>query len=509
MISEKPTAPSSRSIPAQYGLAFVVCAVTAAATLPLHAVLDLANIVMLFLLAVFAVATFFGRGPAVMASFLSVALFDFFFVPPQLSFSVADAQYLVTFAVMLAVGLATAQLVSRLAEQTAEAQARERETGRLYEAARGMAGAQTFEDIVAAAGWFLADRHLGVNLLVASDTGEIRDIEGGRHTLGALEMSFVHSAYQRNEIVETDSLAGMGVAIVFVPLRAPTRVSGVLAVTPLAQEIENLRNERPVIEALASLVALAVERLHSVQASRRAELQVTEERLRTSVLSSLSHDLRNPLTTLVGLADSLAQRREELPADAAEAASVLRDQAQAMHRLLSDLLDMTRLQGTTTVLRREWQPLEDVLGSSLRLVENTFGRHEVVLDLPNDLPLVYFDAVLIERVLCNLLENACKYSSPASPITLSARWLNAALHVSVSNEGPGFPGESLESLFDLFVRGQNESSVPGVGLGLAICKAIVVAHGGTIFAENRPGGARISFTLPCDSPPAVEEEEGK
>ncbi len=233
---------------------------------------------------------------------------------------------------------------------------------------------------------------------------------------------------------------------------------------------------------------------------------IAEERLRTSVLASLSHDLRTPLTTLVGLADALAQRPDRSPVEVAETAGILRDQARSMHRLLSDLLDMARLTGTGTPLRREWQPLEDVVGSSLRLIEGASGNRPVDVDLPRDLPLVHLDAVLIERVLCNLLENAFKYSPPDARVTLSARRLEDVIRISVCNDGPGFPPDRLEKVFDLFVRGHDEPSIPGVGLGLAICKAILIAHGGSIRAENHSGGACVHITFPCDTPPIIEEE---
>ncbi|MBL8491890.1 MAG: DUF4118 domain-containing protein [Rhodocyclaceae bacterium] len=507
MPSPGATPPASVSPAAGYASATAICCLTAAAALPLHAYLDLANIVMLFLLAVFLVATFFGRGPAVMASFLAVALFDFFLVPPQLSFAVADAQYLVTFAVMLAVGLVTAHLVSRLADQTRQARERETEARQLYEAARGMAGAHDVEKVFEAARQFLDGRALDANLLLAADDGNLADQAGGHHALGVLESSFAKSAFQHGTVIEADSLAGVGVAIAFFPLCASSRIRGVLAITPRSIDTQDLRDRREAIEAVASLIALALERLHYAEATRKAELQVAEERLRTSVLSSLSHDLRTPLTTLVGLADTLARLDRPLPPDIAETAAVIRDQAQAMHRLLSDLLDMARLQGTHSALRREWQPLDDVVGSSLRLAEGASPGRRVQVSLAEDLPLLHLDAVLVERVLCNLLDNAFKYSGPGSRVTLSASRVRGEVIVSVCNEGSRFPPDRIPAMFDLFVRGREESNIPGVGLGLAICKSIVTAHGGSIWAENLPEGACVRFTLPCHTPPTVEEEE--
>ena len=500
--------PPSQHAPASlsaYGRSAAVCVLAAVAAELLRPLLDLPNTVMLFLLAVFLVATRLGRGPAVMAAFLSVGMFDFFFVPPQLTFAVADAQYLVTFVVMLAVGLVTAHLASRLAEKKEQAEHSEEQARGLYEVAREVAGALAVEQVVQAASAFLARRGLDAHLLLSKDDdlefpGRLGDV------LDGIARNLARTAYRQDRVVEADSLAGFGVAAAFFPMRAPTRLRGVLAVAPRGADAQPLHDQRGAIEAIASLSALALERLHYAQAAQRAELQVAEERLRTSVLSSLSHDLRTPLTTLVGLADSLAQESRGLSAEVIETTLIIRDQAGAMHRLLSDLLDMARLQGEGTALRREWQPFDEVVGSALRLVEGTTSRCQVNVQLPADLPLLYFDAPLLERVLCNLLDNAYKYSRRGTVVELRASLLERTLEVTVCNEGAGFPPDRLSRVFELFMRGHDEPSIPGVGLGLAICKAIVEAHGGSIVARNQPGGACVCFTLPRGTPPMVEEE---
>ena len=470
---------ASTRLVADYGAAVGVCCLTAAVAFPLRDHLDLPDIVMLFLLAVFLVATFLGRGPAVIASFLSVALFDYYFDTPQHFLFFGDAEHVLTVAIMLAVGLVTAQLVSRAAAKTNDARARERETRQLYEAARDMAGAHDVTQVLEAAQHYLNNRGLSGNLLEVGEDDRLADQPGGRHAPG----------------------------VTCFPLSAPARVGGVLAVTPLDDHTPLADDLYRAVEALASLAALSLERIHYAEAAQKAELMVADERLRASVLSSLSHELRTPLTTLVGLADALALRRETLPADAAEMAGIIRDQAQAMHKLLSDLLDMARLKSASAPLRREWQPFEDVVGSSLRLAENVAPDRHVTIDLAPDLPLIFFDAVLIERVLCNLLDNAFKYARPGARISLAARQSSAHLEVSVCNDGSEFPAGRIEPMFDLFVRGANESCIPGAGLGLAICKAIVEAHGGSIRAENRAGGACVRFTLPCLTPPPVAIED--
>jgi len=495
---------------APYLVAAALCTLTTLGTLPLRGLLDLANIVMIFLLTVFVAAVWLGRGPSVMAAFLGVALFDFFFVPPHLSFDVADGQYLVTFAVMLAVGLISSHLAALLSERTAEAQSREQETRVLYQLARDLGGALTADQVADITRHFLGAVELDVTLLVAEASGKgvaFHEFhEYGSHRLNDLEYGFARSAYERGTIVETDPLAGMGVAIVFLPLVVPTRVLGVLALVPRSDDVDRVRALRPLLEAVASLLAITLERLHYADAAQDSELQVSAERLRTSILSSLSHDLRTPLTSLVGLADTLVHRQPALDEGAIETAAIIRDQAHAMHHLMSNLLEMARLQAGSITLNKEWQPFEEIVGSSTRLLAGLLASRKLDIQVPRDLPLVDFDAVLLERVLCNLLENAAKYSPPGARIEVLARTRGEALEIAVGNDGRGFPVDRIDQVFDLFARGEREPAVAGTGLGLAICKAIVEAHGGTIVAENRPGGACVRFTLPLGTPPAMDEE---
>jgi two-component system, OmpR family, sensor histidine kinase KdpD len=174
---------------------------------------------------------------------------------------------------------------------------------------------------------------------------------------------------------------------------------------------------------------------------------------------------------------------------------------------VTNLLEMARLHAGSVNLRREWQPVDEVIGSSLKLLGSALGQHPVRVELQPDLPLLHFDAVLIERVLCNLLENAAKYSPPGSEIAVIARCDGKAVELAVGDRGPGFPAGADEQLFEMFVRGESESDKPGTGLGLAICHAIVEAHGGSIRIEQRRGGgALVAFTLPCGEPPLIEPE---
>ncbi len=481
-----------------YAWALAACLLTAGIVAPLQRVLDLPNIVMLFLLTVFLVARWLGRGPAVMATFLSVALFDVFFVPPRFSFAVSDVQYLVTFAVMLAVGLVTAELTAGLKHQAEVAQQKERYATGLYELARELAGAISHEQLESALGRYLTGFGFQATLHLLDDKEQLPSLAGK-----TLPLRLALMAISQGKPVEMNDTGDISQLVI--PLKGPLRVRGVMIVA--AADPANLTMDRQLLGTVASLVALTVERLHYVEVAQASQIEVTSERLRSSVLSALSHDLRTPLTALVGMADSLALSREALGETTRSLATSIRDQAHAMGRLLGNLLDMARLHAGKIRLRREWQLFEDVISAGLHLLRPTLGNRPIQVILPPDLPLVEFDAVLLERVVCNLVENAAKYSPAGSSIEIRAFVEGDEAAISVCDRGPGFPTEQLERVFGLFERGQAESSVPGVGLGLAISRAILEAHGGAITAANRPeGGACVTLRLPLGMPPAIEAE---
>jgi two-component system sensor histidine kinase KdpD len=260
--------------------------------------------------------------------------------------------------------------------------------------------------------------------------------------------------------------------------------------------------QRPLLDAVAALVSTAVERIHFVEVARQSQVAMESERLRTSVLSAVSHDLRTPLTVIVGLADILAHGESTLPLEFRRTAAELREQAMRLSRMVENLLDMARLRAGRVQLLKAWQPLEEVVGSSVRAVEASFPDRSVSIELAAELPLLEFDGVLIERALVNLLENAAK-DGAESPITIRARRMDDTVEISVEDQGPGLSPDATERLFDMFERGSPEVQSPGAGMGLAICKAIVEAHGGVIHAMNRDGGgARFTITLPVAPPPA-------
>lgn len=484
-----------------YAWSAAICAAVTLLATPLRNWLELSNIVMLFLLAVMGVALRLGRGPAVLAAFLSVAFFDFFFVPPRLSFAVSDVQYLLTFAVMLAVALVVGQLMANLRYQARVSMNREGRARALYEAARDLSAALLPQQIAEICDRF-SERVFGAKAAIILPDAEdrLKDPAGGAGGVLAVDTGIAQWAFDHGEVagLGTDTLPAS--PIFYLPLKAPMRTRGVLAIEPRQGEWLQIPEQRRLLDTFSTLVAIAIERVHYVEVAQDAVVKMESERLRNSVLAVLSHDLRTPLTALVGLSDTLGLT--PLDSRQEETVSAIRGEAVRMGALVNNLLDMARLQSGEVKLNRQWQPVEEVVGSALKASTAALAGREVKVALPEDLPFVEFDAVLIERVLCNLLENAGKYTPPRAHIGIKAARKDRAVEISVCDDGLGLPHGKEEALFDKFTRGRPESAVPGVGLGLAICRAIVEAHGGRIRAENAvPHGACFIFALPLGTPP--------
>jgi len=474
--------------------------------------LDLANITMLFMLVVLAVAYRLGRGPSVLATCVSVAVIDFVFVPPRLSFAVSDFQYLVTFGVMLAVGLITGHLTALLRFQARVARQRERRWHALYEFASRLSGALLPEQVLDATREFVAQAFRARATLLLPDAEGRLQVPAGADgprphpEPGTAQWAFDHAQAAG---LGTDTLPAS--PLYYLPLVAPMRTRGVLA---LALEPEaaagwmRVPEQRQQLDTFATLTAIALERVHYIEVAQDALVGMESERLRNSLLAALGHDLRTPLTLLVGVSESLAASRPPLSPQQLGLAETLKHEALRMNTLVSNLLDMARIQSGGVHLHLEWQSIEEVVGSALRASGAVLAGHAVGARIPEDLPLVQFDGPLLERVLCNVLENAAKYTPPGARVVVDARVRGDAVELRVTDNGPGLPPGREEAIFEKFTRGDKESSTPGVGLGLAICRAIVEAHGGAIHAAQAPGGgARITIALKRGTPPPLPDPE--
>jgi two-component system, OmpR family, sensor histidine kinase KdpD len=502
-LTDAETGERTRRKARRYWTSAAGCVAVTLACMPLSARFDRSNIVAIFILTVVLVGVRLGRGPAALAAILSVCAFDFFFVPPKFSFAVSDIQYLLTFFIMLAVGLITGQLTAGLRFQARVAAHREERAGSLYEIARDLSGAVQVAQVVK-----ISDESIqrtfraSAAVLLPDGSGRLIAHGGLAVEIGTAQWAFDNA---KQAGFGTDTLPGSDV--LYIPLRAPYQARGVLAVKAHNRRLLRIPEQRQLLDTFAALIAIALERVHYVGVAQDALLKMESERLRNSLLAALSHDLRTPLTVLVGLADSLALTAPKLSDTQLETAAAIQNEARRMSTLVSNLLDMARIESGEVTLNPQWQPLEEVVGASLSAVRGILQGHVLSIDVPPQLPLVRFDAVLIERVLVNLLENAAKYTPIGSKITLAAEVVGDRLSVSVSDNGPGLPPGREEAVFQKFTRGERESATPGVGLGLAICRAIVEAHKGKIVATaTRGGGATFSFTLPLGTPPAAMVE---
>ena len=502
-------APTSRRIePAGYVVAIVACAVLSAAVQPLEGLLDKANIVMLFLLAVLGVALRYGRGPAVLAAFINVAAFDYFVVPPKLSFGVDDVQYVLTFGVMLAVGLIVGQLTAGLRYQARIATHREQRSRSLFEVARDLSSQLVVEEVVATSTKAIGHEfHARVQMFVLSDDDRLTPA-GNLEELAGIDVGTAQWAFDHRQAagLGTDTIPGS--AWHYVPLNASMRTRGVLALQPDSPRLLAVPEQRRQLETFAALAAIALERVHYVNVAQQATVQIESERLRNSLLSALSHDLRTPLAGLAGLAESLQLTEPPLSGLQKEIAEDLHASTLRMSAQVINLLDMARMESGQFRPTMTWNSMEEIVGSSIRLSRQLLGPRLLTTDVPSDLPLVECDAVLIERVLVNLLENAAKYTPPDAAVEVAAKRSGDVMSVSVTDTGPGIAVGQEAAIFDKFTRGVRESATAGVGLGLAICKSIVEAHGGSISAMNRANtGASFTFSLPLTGPPPLGSDD--
>ena len=487
---------------------------TALATLVCGAIyqrFELSNLVMMYLVAVVFVAARFGRGPSVLVSILGVAAFDFFFVAPRFTFAVTDVQYVVTFIVMLLVGLVISSLAANLRSQAKVAAHRERRAGVLYGLARELAAAQDEEAVALAAVKHIAAEFEGAGVLLFADAnGKIQyprgqSISGSFH---AADLAVAQWVYDHGEIAGqgTDTLPGT--EGVYFPLKSSTAVLGVLTLLPANLRRIFLPEQRRLIDTFLSQIVLALERIRLGREAQTANVRIETESLRNSLLNAISHDFRTPLSSIVGASSSLVDSTTRLTeAERLELSKTIHEEAQRMTRLANNLLDMARLQAGAT-LNRQWSSLEEIVGSVLTRLQKRLSGHRVDLDVPSGFPLLLVDATLLAQVFENLLENAVKYTPAGTPVEIGARHAGGEFELWVADRGPGLPHGAPERLFEKFYRGESERAQSGIGLGLTICRAIVEAHGGRMRAEARDGGgATFRFILPVTAAPPASPVE--
>jgi|KBSSwiStaDraftv2_1062776.scaffolds.fasta_scaffold00248_15 two-component system sensor histidine kinase KdpD len=489
----------------RYAWAVFTTAVCTAIAFGLYPRFELSNLVMLYLLGVTIAGLRLGRGPSLLTSLLNVAAFDFFFVPPRFTFAIADVQYLVTFAVMLIIALVIANLMASIRQQTRVAGARERRTALLYAMSRELAATRGLSSLARVAVNHVAEVFQCEAVILLPDaTGKLQyprdphlDVSFRRADLAVAQWVVDHG--QRAGLGSDTLAAAPGL---YLPLGDERQRLGVLAVLPENQRRVLLPEQRHLLETFAGQIGIALERARLAEAAEAASLDAERESLRNTLLASISHDLRTPLAVMAGAGSTLADRGATLDEQTrVSLARSIENKAREMSDLVSNVLDLMRFESGQVVLRTDWEALDDLVGTALHGVEQQLARHVVDLRLPADLPPVLVDAKLIVQVFANLFNNIGKYTPAGTHVSVSAAADGKAVRVMVEDNGPGLPPGDPARLFDKFQRGDEEGAIVGVGLGLAICQAIIQAHGGEIEAHRRePSGAQFEFTLPATGP---------
>ncbi|OWA35492.1 hypothetical protein B9G55_12700 [Saccharibacillus sp. O16] len=496
-------------------------------------VLEIVNIALIFLFPVLLSAVYGGLGPSLYAAGISVLTFDFFFIEPELSFTVADLRYLISFAVYLCVAGLTATLAGRLKQQAQEARQSEAHTASLYAFSRQIGNVADVSSLLDGVTRQLAQT-IGAetSVYLPDESGVLRRV----HT-SALAQSMDNGERTREEevvvrmVYEDGEEAGRGSATLrelpglYMPLRTEDRTYGVLAIR-LPRRADGAEDrlsgeQRRLLQALCGLAAAAIARFKLAEEAKLAHLTAESERLRTAILDSVSHELRTPLATIIGSATGLIENDELFsPQDRMELLETIRGGAMRMNRLVQNLLGMVRLESGMLTLRREWCDVQDLIGVSLSQVRDLLSRRQLNVSIPDDLPMLRGDEVLLEQVLGNILGNAIKYGPDGSEIGIEAQTADGRLTIRISDEGPGLTTGEEARIFEKFYRSGATQQVSGTGLGLAICKGIVDLHGGEIQAESRADGRSgtiVTVSLPLPESPeqmkqrkaALEEDDEK
>lgn len=492
------SAPPNRrrvSAPATVGYAWAAgtVGVVTAIGLLLRARVSTTDIAMLYILGIAFIGSRARYRPALMASVLAIAAFDLCFVPPYYTFAVSDANYLLTFVMMLVVAILVSRITSMLKAQADASRSREGRTAAAFALSADLSAAREPADIVRAL------EHHSTSVVSGTATVAVRATDGTFHSDDGVE----RWAFDHRQMAGQGTQTLPASPALYLPLVASHAALGVLRVTPADARDAADPVRRQLLESFASQAAIALERVNLAAGTQAARIEIEAERLRTSLLSSLSHDMRTPLGAIEGAASSLVDSGDTLRPDVRrDLAQAIVEESRRMTRMIGNLLDMIRVETGALSMHQEWQPLEEVVSVALIRMDERLKGRTVHVDLPLTLPLVRIDGILMEQVLINLLENAIKYSPAATPIDLSASATRDDVIIAVADRGYGIPPGQEQTVFDKFHRVDHSASTPGVGLGLTICRGIVVAHGGRIWAEQRTGGGTIfRVALPAGEPP--------
>lgn len=500
--------PTSHSALLQYLIATVIVSAITILDLVALPYIGYQAIGLLELMTVLLIAIYVGRGPALLAAVLSALSWNYLFISPRLTFEISKVEDSILFVLYFAIAIFTGNLTARLRTQERQARNNADRTVALYALARDIAGAVNMEDVLQTAVTQLGqvfDAQVAV-FLVEQDQLPSQPHASSTLRLDNKEYGVGLWAFENGKpagrFTDTLPLA----TIQFIPLNTPTRTVGVIGIRTRQQDRLSFDQEA-LLETFINQIALVIERELLDEAAEQSAMLKESERLYTTLLNSISHELRTPIATIKGASSSL------LATDANEQARLvltkdIQSAADRLNRLVENLLDMSRLESGRLQLKQEWCDISDLIGVAVKSIDYCSSSHPIRIHIQPDLPLVQADFVLMEQVIVNLLDNACSYTPPRTPITIEAKASGQYLEVAVSDAGKGIPPDSIERIFEKFYRLPG-TPTGGTGLGLSISRGLTEAHGGTLTAENlREGGARFTLRLPLNSsPPPVQEAQ--
>ncbi len=474
------------------------------AGLALERITRLPNLSMIFLLAVLLCAMSFGLWSALAASVLSFLAYNFFFIEPRYSFTVAEPHELLSLLIFLAVAFVTGTMAGRLREQATATRERAEATQALFDFSRKLSGVGKLDDVL----WLLANQGAaavkGKSIILMDDSKGLA-IKGGwpvDDELGTSDWAAARWAFERGEASGHGTATLPTARFQFRPMVGSKGPIGVIGVEPGEGEDALPAATDAMLQSFVEQAAIAIERTTLAEQAGKAQTAAEGEKLRAALLSSISHDLRTPLASIIGSVTSLRTLGQKMaPSERSDLLATIDEEAGRMSRFVSNLLDMTRLEAGAIDIRRDWVDIADAIGGAVRRAEKSFTGRRIDVKLADQLPLVHGDAALLEQVLFNLLDNAHKYSGPQSVTRVDAKSEGSSIKIVVSDQGIGIPPEALEKVFDKFYRvSGSDGRAPGTGLGLSICAGLIKAMGGTIAAESPirgSGGTRMTIMLPA------------
>ncbi len=513
---------------AGYGVALALVALATGAIALVRVEVDVANVGMLYLFAVLGAAVMYGMGPAIAASIAAFLAFNFFFIEPRYTFSVADEEELLSLLLLLATGIVTGRLAAALRDRAREAERREREAVVLYDVVRLMGEPELQRALTAVAERLRVELDQSAVMISFGRDHAIRaqadagDPESLRLARDALQLSGALLARGAEPTAATRGETGRWIKVI-PPTRRTAPGSDRARRVPIVLGGEEVgaivlvsdvgapaftREEDRLLSVVAEQLGRTFERLRLQREANEAEVLRRTDELRTALMNAVSHDLRTPLSSIIASAGSLLQDEvqwtDEERRDFLEA---IESEAERLNRLVGNLLNLSRIEAGNLKPEKGWYDLGSLVNEVVGRLRFYTSSHPLTVDIPPGLPPVEFDYVEIDQVLTNLVENAIKYTPAGTPVSIIARQINGTIEVEIADDGPGIPPDSLPRLFDAFYRAPG-AKPQGSGLGLAVARGLVEAHGGQISARNRPdGGASFTFSLPLTTAPAVPVKE--